>query len=89
MPKFYFTFMQKQDTRNNYVCIEAEDFASARDKMVEARGDQWCFQYDERQWKFQDAKPDYLHSLRRMSGIDIIPGETTQADVYHLTEIKL
>jgi hypothetical protein len=46
---WYFTFMQKQEHKNRYVKIHGT-FFEAREKMVKAFGDQWCFQYSEEEF---------------------------------------
>ena len=42
----YFTFGFGQKHQNGYVIIYADDPAEARDKMMEAYGPFWAFQYD-------------------------------------------
>lgn len=51
--KWYFTFMQKQvDLANKFVCFEGT-FYEAREKMVKQYGDQWAFQYSEKDFAGQ------------------------------------
>lgn len=53
MPKFYFTFGYGTPYRNRYIEIEAEDYGSARARMVELHGQKWAFQYTEEEFKGQ------------------------------------
>ena len=50
MNKWYFTFPQRLPTKDNYVCIEADDYSAAREKMVAVHGQAWAFQYTEEQF---------------------------------------
>jgi len=52
---WYFTFMQKQDTRNNFVKIHGT-FGGAREKMIEKFGIKWAFQYSEKEWICKSGK---------------------------------
>lgn len=48
MSSFYFTFGASSPNHNNYVRVEAKDAGKARRIMIEQRGLQWGFQYDEK-----------------------------------------
>ncbi len=48
MPSFYFTFGVNTPHRNNYVRVEAADAGAARRIMIDQRGLQWGFEYDEK-----------------------------------------
>jgi len=56
MPKFYFTFGFGQLHENGFHIIEAKDYGTAREKMVERFGLKWAFQYTEEQWTISNGK---------------------------------
>lgn len=47
MGKWYVTFGQGTNLRNNYCVIEADTRNEAHDRVTEARGKSWAFLYDE------------------------------------------
>lgn len=88
MEKFYFTFGCGQPHENCYHVIEAEDWNSARDKMVERFDTKWAFQYNESEWVVSPDDPMYAMKCR-MHGIDPTRGETIPQDrLYNLKLIK-
>ena len=85
MNKYYFTFMMKDEIhRGCYHVIEAPSYVEARDKMIEAFGIEWAFQYDENDWKVSKE------SFNRIYSLDPLPSwfeGMTQADLFNLKEI--
>lgn len=53
MKKFYFSFGYGTTNRNNFVCVEAEDYGAARQTFCEQHGDQFAFQYTEEEFAGQ------------------------------------
>lgn len=57
MKTWYFTFGGNQPLAGYCQPIKAEDFWSARAKMVELHGEKWCGQYSEDDWNgFKEDK---------------------------------
>lgn len=66
MATYYFTFMQcDPEHKDNFVKIEAPDYASARTKMFNMFGKEWGFQYDEESWIIDTTKTDDYDYLLR------------------------
>lgn len=86
MERYYFTFCAgvASPHSNCYHVIEAEDEASARNKMFETFGQAWAFQYTEEQWQISKEKYDLMQNWRTV-------GEWhegyTQAELYNLKRI--
>lgn len=58
-----FTFGYGQQYEGMYVKIYGT-FDSARRKMFERYGDEWAFQYSEKEWKdWEDRRPEYIVEL--------------------------
>ena len=55
MKPYYFTFGFGQRYENCFTVIYAKDRNEARDKMFEAHGNKWAFQYDEESWFNKDG----------------------------------
>lgn len=51
--RFFFTFMQKQATKDCYVEIRAATEEVAREEMHRRHGDQWAFCYTEKDFEGQ------------------------------------
>lgn len=52
---FYFTFGSGQPNHDRFVCIRAETYDQAREKMVARFGNKWAFQYAQMDWYNEDG----------------------------------
>lgn len=60
MKKFYFTFGIGQSLlANRFVEIEAGDYETAREIMIESFGTKWCWQYTEKEWTEKNIEANY------------------------------
>lgn len=60
MKKYYFTFGIGQTLlANRYVEIEAENYETAREIMLESFGTNWCWQYTEKEWSEKNIANEY------------------------------
>ena len=60
MEKYYFTFGMGQTLlANRFVEIEAEDYETAREIMIESFGKMWCWQYTEKEWAEKNIAAEY------------------------------
>lgn len=50
MKTYIFTFGSGQKNAGHFVRVEAEDFMSARRKMISVFGSEWAFQYTKEEW---------------------------------------
>jgi len=68
---WYFTFMIKQTKlKDRFVKFENMTYEEAREKMVEAIGDQFAFQYSEEKWKL--TKQEERFGLKEIKLYDLI-----------------
>lgn len=64
-----FTFGWGQQYENCYVRIKGT-YESARDKMFEAYGKEWAFQYSEKEWgKWLEKRPPYIPAEKELEVI--------------------
>ena len=60
MKKFYFTFGIVQSLlATRFVEIEAENYETAREIMLESFGTKWCWQYTEEEWTEKNIAAQY------------------------------
>lgn len=60
MKKYYFTFGIGQSLlANRYIEIDAENYETAREIMLESFGTIWCWQYTEKEWIEKNIAAQY------------------------------
>ena len=65
MKKFIFTFPQSHILKGRCQVIIAEDDEVARDLMFQYHGENWAFQYSEKEWDDYKNSPNRLWDMEK------------------------